>query len=123
MKQLLLISLLTLSSSVRAEWVEYFAKPNGDVFFYDNARIEKQGNEVSVWTRVRYQRSVMAASSYQNLLKIDCVEGTETILQSTFFTDKHWTKPAMATNTHAKPAVRVMKESASASLVGVLCTD
>lgn len=103
MKLLLTIFLLTFSCGVLAEWIEYSSRSNGDVFFFDDARVEKSGNEIRVWTRIRYKTSVMAASSYQSLLRLDCAENSETVLQSTFFTDKDWAKPAMATNTHAKP--------------------
>lgn len=123
MKQLLTIFLLTFSSGVMAEWIEFSTRANGDVFFYDNARVEKNGNEISVWTRVRYKTSVMAASSYQNLLKLDCSENSETILQSTFFTDSAWTKPAMATNTTAKPKTYIKENSATNQLISILCKD
>ena len=122
MKHMLLIFLLTLSCNVMAEWIEFSIRPNGDVFFYNDARVVKNDNQVSVWTRVRYKTSVMAASSYQNLLQIDCLENSETILQSTFYTDKEWTKPAMATNTNAKPTTDVAEDSATQLLIRILCT-
>jgi len=105
MKQLLSIFLLTFSCSLMAEWIEYSTKSNGDVFFYDNSRIEKNGNQISVWTRVRYKTSVMAASSYQSLLKLDCAT------------------PAMATNTNVKPKKMVEPNSATGQLIDILCKD
>jgi len=123
MKKLLPLLLLTFSSSTIAEWIEYSTRSNGDVFFFDNARVEKNGSQISVWTRVRYKTSVMAASSYQSHLQLDCSENSETVLQSTFFTDKSWTKPAMATNSNAKPAKQVQKNSPTAQLFSVLCGD
>jgi len=65
----------------------------------------------------------MAASSYQSLLKLDCAANTETVLQSTFYTDKEWQKPAMATNTIAKPKTVVQPNSASGQLFSILCND
>jgi len=121
MKYWLLIFLLTFPGSILAEWVDFSTRPNGDVFFFDNARIEKDGDEIVVWVRVRYKTAVMAASSYQSLLKLDCSENSETILQNTFFTDKQWTKPAMATNTSAKPARYVTENSATEQLMKLLC--
>lgn len=121
MKQLLTICLLVFSSSVVAQWMEYASRPNGDVYFYDDSRIDKQGSQITVWTRVRYKTSVMAASSYQSQLKLDCSENSETELQSTFFSDKAWTKPAMATNTNSKPTVLVNETSTTAVLIDILC--
>jgi len=106
-----------------AEWIEYSTRPNGDVFFYDNARVEKNGPQISVWTRVRFKRSVMAASSYQSLLRLDCSEYSETVLQSTFYTDKDWNTPAMATNTNVKPAISIKENSATGQLANILCKD
>lgn len=123
MKQLFSIFLLTISSNVMAEWVEFSTRSNGDVFYYDNARLEKDGDHVSVWTRVRYKTSVMAASSYQSLLKLDCSVNTETILQDTFFTDKDWARPAMSTNTNPKPKKSVTENSATWQLINILCKD
>lgn len=123
MKKLVSVILLTFSCSAIAEWVEFSNRSNGDVFFYDSARVEKNGGEISVWTRVRYKTSVMAASSYQSLLKLDCAEKSETILQDTFYTDKDWTKPAMATNTNMKPAKSVKENSPISELLSILCEE
>ena len=123
MKRLSLILLLTFSPNTMAEWVEYSTRPNGDVFFFDNARVQKNGNLVEVWNRVRYKTSVMAASSYQSFIRIDCSEYSETTLQSTFYTDKNWTNPAMATNTKAKPKVDITANSATERLADILCKE
>lgn len=121
MKQLLSILLLTVSYTAMADWVEYSTQSNGDVYFYDNERVENKGSQVSVWTRIRYKTSVMAASSYQALLRFDCSDNSETVLQSTFYTDKDWSKPAMATNTNAKPKTLVKPDSATGQLASILC--
>jgi len=123
MKQLLSIFLLTFSCNLMAEWVEYTTQSNGDVFFYDNARVEKQGDQISVWTRVKYKTSVMGASSFQSLLKFDCSEDSETVLQSTFYSDGDWIKPAMATNTNAKPKNSIKPNSPSGQLLIILCKE
>jgi len=123
MKQLLLIFLLTFSSNLMAEWVEFSTRSNGDVYFFDDTRVERDGNQINVWTRVRYKTSVMAASSYQSNLKLDCSENSEAILQSTFYTDKNWSTPAMATNFNAKPKTKVQPNSATWQLVAILCKD
>ena len=121
LKKLLLIFLLTFSCNTMAEWVEYSTRANGDVYFFDKARVQKNGNLVNVWNRIRYKTSVMAASSYQSLIKIDCSEYSETTMQSTFYTDKNWTTPAMATNTREKPKVSIKANSASERLADILC--
>jgi len=106
-----------------ADWIEYSTRSNGDVYFFDNSRVEKNGDLINVWTRVRYKTSVMAASSYQSLLRLDCSENSETILQDTFYTDKDWTKPAMATNSNPKPKKNVAPDSATSLLVDIICKD
>ncbi|MBX2879647.1 MAG: hypothetical protein KTR32_06940 [Granulosicoccus sp.] len=121
MKLLVLLGALAFSSGVLAEWIEFSTRSNGDVHYYDNARVERDGNGVNVWTRIRYKTSVMAASSYQNHLRLDCSENSEMVLQSTFFTDKDWAKPAMATNKNAKPKTNVKKGSATEQLISILC--
>ncbi len=65
----------------------------------------------------------MAASSYQSFLRLDCAEKSETELQSTFYTDKDWNTPAMATNTNAKPKIMVKPDSTTAKLMDILCKD
>ena len=104
-----------------AAWIEYSTGANGDVFYFDDARVEKRGNLVNVWNRIRYRTSVMGASSYQSLIKIDCSEYSETTLQRTFYTDKNWTTPAMATDTKKKPKVKISTNSASQRLADILC--
>ena len=121
LKKPLLILLLTFSCNTMAEWIEYSTRANGDVFYFDNARVQKDGNLVNVWSRVRYKSSVMGASSYQSLMKIDCSEHSETTLQRTFFTDKNWTIPAMATDTRHKPKVFITANSATERLANILC--
>lgn len=121
LKKLLPILLLPFSCNAMAEWVEYSTRPNGDVYYFDDARVQKDGHLVRVWNRIRYKTSVMAASSYQSLIKIDCVENSETTLQNTFYTDKNWTNPAMATDTSAKPKMSIKADSATARLADILC--
>jgi len=95
--------------------------PNGDVYFYDNTRVKKEDSQFSIWTRVRYKTSVMAASSYQSFLILNCSENSETVLQSTFYTDRNWTIPAMATNTNTKPKTYIKLDSPTGQLVNILC--
>ena len=121
MKKLLLILLLTFSCNTLAESVEYSTRANGDVYFFDDARVQKDGNLVNVWNRIRYKSSVMGASSYQSFMKIDCAEYSETTLQRTFYTDKNWTIPAMATDTREKPKVSIDANSATERLANILC--
>ncbi len=103
------------------EWVMYAQESNGDVHFYDTSRIETIDTLRRVWNGVRYKTSVMGASSYLSLLEIDCAERTEKVLQSTFFTDKHWKKPAMSTDTREKPKRQVSAGSATERLTEILC--
>lgn len=121
MKQLLLTGLLVFSCNVKAEWLEYLTAANGDVYFYDSARVEKAGDVVTVWSRTRYKTSVMAASSYQRFIRIDCLANSETTLQSTFFIDKDWATPAMATDTKEKPKKGIAADSATQRLADILC--
>jgi len=103
------------------EWLQYAQKLNGDLYFFDPSRVERNGNLRRVWSGIRYGTSVMGASSYLSLLEIDCSERTERTLQSTFFTDKHWKKPAMTTDTKEKPKRRILAGSEAERLVEILC--
>jgi len=104
-----------------ADWIEYSAQPNGDVYFFDNTRVEIMDAQIGVWTRIRYKTSVMGASSYQSFLTLDCTDNSEITVQSTFYSDEHWDKPAMATNTNAKPKKKIEPNSATAQLLSILC--
>ena len=121
MRKLVLLFLLTFSSNAMAEWVEYSTAANGDVFYFDKARVQKDGNLVNAWNRIRYKSSVMGASSYQSFISIDCAESSETTLQRTFYTDRNWTTPAMATDTKKKPKVYMDANSATKRLANILC--
>ena len=123
MKRLLFILLFSFSCNSMAEWVEYLTKANGDIFFFDNTRLHKNGNIVNVWNRVRYKSSIMAASSYESFIQIDCSEYSKTTLQSTFYIDKNWTTPAMATDTKEKAKEAIDANSATEHLANILCND
>lgn len=123
MKKLLLIPLLCFSSNSMAEWENYFTRKNGDAFFYDKARVERTSDNVNVWNRIQYTTSVMAASSYESHLRIGCTDNSMIVLQSTFFTDKNWSTPAMATNTREKPKEKIKEGSAIEHLADMLCKD
>ena len=103
------------------EWVMYTEESNGDTYFYDASRVEKTAALRRVWNGIRYKRSVMGASSYLTLLEIDCSERTERVLESTFFTDKDWKKPAMMTNTTEKPKRQIAADSPTERLSEILC--
>ena len=121
LKKLLLTALLTFSCNAMTEWFEYSIAANEDTFYFDTARVQKNGSLVNVWSRTRYKSSVMGASSYQRLMQLDCADYSETTLQSTFYIDKNWTIPAMATNTRKKPKVSIKANSATERLAKILC--
>lgn len=120
MKQFLPV-LLALSCTASAEWVEYSTQPNGDTHLYDDERIDRSDAHVDVWTRIRYKTSVMAASSYEGLVRLDCAQRTETVLQHTFFIDRKWARPAMATNTTVKASQSIKGGSAAEVLIELVC--
>lgn len=103
------------------EWVQYVQKPNGDVYYFDPSRVERDDSLRRVWSGIRYKTSVMGASSYLSLLEIDCSERTERVLQSTFFTDRDWKKPAMMTDTTERPTRPIAAGSETERLIQVLC--
>ena len=123
LKLILFIFLLSFPSHAMAGWIEYSTQPNGDVFFFDDARVEKNGNHIRVWNRVRYKTSLMGAASYQSFLRIDCSQFSQITLQSTFFSDKDWAVPAMATNTKPKPQKPIVANSALARLANIVCKE
>ena len=103
------------------DWRTYSEEPNGDVHFYDASRVVQGGGLQKVWSRIRYKTSVMGAPSYQSLLEIDCSAGTERILQNTFFSDKHWKKPAMMTDKTPKQKRQIVQGSAADRLSKIVC--
>jgi len=123
MKKIVFTFLLTFSSNSIAEWIAYSTMDNGDVFFFDRARVQKNESHIRVWSRARYKTSIMGASGYQSLLRLDCSEKSETILQSTFYSDKDWSVPAMATNTNEKPKKPIKTDSPTEQLANILCKE
>jgi len=121
MKQILFILLLVFSNDSIAAWVEYSTRENGDIYFYDDSRVLKEDHQLKLWHRILYKTSIMGASSHQSLLKIDCINHTEATLQSTFYSDKYWSKAAMATNMNATPIKSIKKDSATKLLSDILC--
>ena len=118
---ILFISLISFSFNKHERWVKILTTANGDIYFFDKLRMQKKNNFVLVWSRVKYSSSVMGAWSYQRLIKIDCTENTETTLQDTFFTDKFWTIPAMATNKKERPKVGINPGSYADKLTEIMC--
>lgn len=104
-----------------AAWRLYSEEQNGDVYYFDASRVKTTTNLHRVWSRIRYKTSVMGAASYQSRLEIDCSERTERILQNTFFSDRHWKKPAMNTDMMEKPKRAIAKGSATERLSEILC--
>ncbi len=102
-------------------WVTYATEANGDVHVYDPSRVEETGTLRRVWTGIRYKTSVMGASSFLSLVEIDCSERTEKTLQSTFFTDKHWERPAMKTDTSETSKREIEAGSTRDNLAEIVC--
>ena len=117
------VSASKASAIEESEWRVYSEEANGDVHFFDPSRVSRTSNTRTVWKRIRYKRNVMAAASYESLIEIDCAEGTERILQRTFFSDKNWEEPAMNTDTKEKPQRPIVKGSATERLSKILCEE
>lgn len=115
------VLLITFSNNTKAKWIDYLKKANGSIYYYDNERIKKKANFIKVWSRIRFKGSVMGAFSYQSLIRIDCTKFTETTLQNTFFTDKNWKIPAMATNMIETSKIKISKSSHTNILLDKLC--
>ena len=118
---ILFISFMSSSFNNHDKWVKILTTVNGDIYFFDNLRVQNKSNFVWVWSRVKYGSSVMGALSYQRLIKIDCIGNTETTLQDTFFTDKYWTIPAMETNKKERPKVDINPGSFADKLSELMC--
>jgi len=109
------------SAGGEEKWIEHSQTPKGDVHFFDSSRTETDQDLRRAWNRIRYKSSVMGASSYQSLLEIDCAEQSVRQLQGTFFSDKHWKKPAMATDKKAKRKRQIKAGSPEERLSKILC--
>ena len=103
------------------DWRIYSQEANGNVHFYDASRVSRTSSLHTVWQRTRYKNSVMAASSYQSLLEIDCSERTERTLQRTFYSDRNWEDPAMSTDMKPKSKRSIRDGSATQHLAEILC--
>lgn len=104
-----------------SEWVMYTEAANGDVYFYDASRVEKTDTLRHVWNGIRYKTSLMGAFSFLSLLELDCSNGTEKTLQSTFFSDKNWEVPAMKTDTSESPKRQIDVGSTMEQLADIVC--
>lgn len=102
-------------------WVLYFEKPNGDRYFFHEKSLKTGSDFIQVWNRIQFNASVMGAYSYQNYVEIDCVGGQERTLEATFFSDRNWGRPAMATDTQEKLAQKIQPSDPIASLFKTLC--
>ena len=109
------------SAADGGEWRTYAEAENGDAYFFDRSRVERDGDLHRVWTRIRYMTSVMGAQSYQSRLELNCADRTEKILQRTFFSDKDWKKPAMSTDMNEKPKRPIAEGSPAERLYEALC--
>ena len=114
-------SIATAAGAQQDAWRVYSQEPNGNVHYYDTSRVELSDGLRRTWSRIRYKTSVMGASSFESLLEINCSERTEKIIQSTFFSDSDWEKPAMSTDMAEKPKQRIVKGSAADKLAVILC--
>ena len=112
---------VTFSNNTHAKWIDYLKNSNGNIYYYDNERVKKKANFIKVWNRIKFKNSLMGASSYQSLIKINCTKYTKTILQKTFFTDNNWKNPAMITNIVKTSEIKISKSSHANILVKKLC--
>ena len=104
-----------------SDWVKYAEEANGNLHFYDPTHVEKRGVLRHVRNGIRYKTSLMGAFSYLRVSEINCSEGTMKVLQSTFFTDEHWERPAMGTDRNEKPAKQIKAGSAEERLAEIVC--
>lgn len=121
MKKFAIILLCMFPLTANAEWVEYKTMENGDVYFFDNSRVNVEGAIVRVLNRTRYQTSLMGAESHESELKINCNDRTHAIVRNTFYNDKDWKTPAMAPDNIERPPAMIKPGSAIASLAHILC--
>ena len=103
------------------DWVMYAEAANGNLHFYDRASVETIDTVRRVWNGLQYKTSLMGAFSFLSLVDIDCAERTEKTLQSTFFTDKNWERPAMATDRAVKPETTIAAGSPTEALANTVC--
>ncbi len=114
-------ALSVTNAAAESNWSIYSEEANGDVYFFDVSRVDEVSNLRTVWQRIRYKTSVMAASSYESQLEIDCSAQTEQILQRTFFSDRNWEEPAMSPDKKKKRKRAIKKGSANERLAALVC--
>ena len=121
MQKLIIGVLILFSTSVHAEWVQYFNSEAGDECFYDNARTETRGGFVYVWNRIRFAERKGVSFSFQSYEQINCVESSHKMLSGRWYTDKNWTDISTIRGEDKKRYIE--SESGLAALAKILCQE
>ena len=91
MKKIIFIFLFSLSSVSSSDWVFFLKNIKGDLLLYERERVKRDGNNVYVWERIRFKNLVgNGYKSNQTYFKINCIEYSFEILQSTNYSDDNW---------------------------------
>lgn len=104
-----------------SEWVNYAKLANGDLYFYDQSRVEESDTLRRVWNGIQYKTSLMGAFSFSSLLEIECSDRTEKTLQRTFYSDKNWENAAMQTDTSVSKNSKIEAGSTTERLADIVC--
>jgi hypothetical protein len=81
MKKILVLLLLTVSTTVSAEWTRVSGSPDGDMTVYvDYGTIKKKGNKVKMWNMYDFKTVQISVNknllSSVNRVEYDCEEET-----------------------------------------------
>ena len=91
MKKLLFLTLLCISSLVKAEWTLISKNDSGDLFFLDFNTIQRNGKLVRVWEKTEYSNNEGGSKSARIYREYDCEEKKVRFLSLQAFTGANLT--------------------------------
>ena len=93
MRKILIIIIMPLCSFASASWEKYGENSFGDQFWYDSENIERDGESVLVWQRIRYGKvTSYGDKSSLFLYRLDCQKNVSQYIKNIYYTDLNWSK-------------------------------
>ncbi len=103
MVKVLFLVLMIFSSYVSAEWVLHHKTQSGTEFWYDAKLIQKTGDTVRVWQRMKFSTANRDGfKSIKAHMQINCDEYTYQNLSDTFYKDQNWTEADHTDTSHSE---------------------
>ena len=92
LKFAIVASILMIAGSLHADW-QVIPSETDHKHFFGSKYIKKYGSFIEIWERIIFTtRTRYGDGSSEQLLKIDCVNGTVQTLVSRFYKDQQWSE-------------------------------